>query len=496
MITNVQCMRRGSFIAVLLMSLSLSLSSIAGGQSTGVTDSWLQLSGIEFSDNGDLVSWRVDDLNGDSAELIEPQQSLLTLRAFQADRDISGQIRWRRLPKKPGSLGRFVGNNADFSLEIHRRYVVGLHPGTIVHEVQMKSKSDKAHLLLRMQTNLTRHAANDRSLGDVFYDNVLMFASSDNLNGPFEPVRQQRQANAAALVARHVAVVVNTLTDDGDRQTVNPETGLSMSVKKDQLVSGHRLMFGAVELREEELRKGRFHVFLYADMLSPLRYLARTIERVLQYLTTVVGNPGTAMVLFAVLVRLMLMPLSFWSIRQQRRFASIQKQMKPEITHIEENLDGPEKNENILQTYKAYGISPFSGLKGSISLFIQIPILIAVFAVTTESALFHNVPFLWLSDLSLPDRILFLPFSIPGLGAYINLLPIILGVISVLAAFVQSRSGDGGASASPRAGLILASIFVVFFYSCAAALVLYWIVANVSQIFEHQYVIRAEHGTN
>jgi YidC/Oxa1 family membrane protein insertase len=491
MITKIQGLRRGSFIAVFLFSLS----SIAGGQSTGVADSWLPLSGIEFADNGDLVSWRVDNLNAGSAELIEPQGSLLTLRAFQADKDISDQIRWRRLPDESGFLSRFVGNNADLSLEIHRQYVAGVSPGTIVHEVQMKSKIDEPHLLLRMPTNLTRHAANDRSLGDVFYDYVRIFASSENSTGTFEPVREQRQANSAALVARHVAVVVSPLTDDGDGLTVNPETGLAISLKQDQLVSGHRLMLGALELNGAELGNSQFHVFLYSDMLSPLRYLARIIERVLQYLTTAIGNPGIAMVFCAVLIRLILMPLSFWSIRQQRQFSSIQKQMKPEITHIEENFEGPEKNEKILQTYKAYGISPFSGLKGSIALFIQIPILIAVFAVTTESALFHNAPFLWMSDLSLPDQIVSLPFSTPGLGAYINLLPIVLGAISVLAAFVQSRTGDGGASASPRSGLILAVIFVVFFYSCAAALVLYWIVANVSQIFENQYVIRSKHGT-
>ena len=120
---------------------------------------------------------------------------------------------------------------------------------------------------------------------------------------------------------------------------------------------------------------------------------------------------------------------------------------------------------------------------------VLLPILIALFGVTTESTLFRDVPFLWASDLSLPDRALALSFSIPGLGSYLNMLPILLGIISVFAALIQSRSSGG---TSPRSGLLLALAFVVFFYSFAAALVLYWMVVNVSQIFEGLYVTRVQ----
>jgi YidC/Oxa1 family membrane protein insertase len=162
--------------------------------------------------------------------------------------------------------------------------------------------------------------------------------------------------------------------------------------------------------------------------------------------------------------------------------------MKPKIAQINDTLKGAEKSEQILQTYKEFGISPFSGLKGSIGLFVQLPILIALFAVTTESALFREAPFLWITDLSLPDRTLEWPLTIPILGSYLNLLPILLGVICTIAALVQAHSA--GTGTSPRSGLILALAFVIFFYPCAAALVLYWMVVNVSQIFEGLYVTR------
>jgi len=123
-------------------------------------------------------------------------------------------------------------------------------------------------------------------------------------------------------------------------------------------------------------------------------------------------------------------------------------------------------------------------------LFVQLPILIALFAVTAESALFRDAPLFWVSDLSLPDRAFALSFSIPGLGNHVNLLPILLGVISVIAALIHARITDFSGGGSPRSGLVLALVFVAFFYSCAAILVLYWMVVIVSQVVEGLYVAR------
>ena len=99
---------------------------------------------------------------------------------------------------------------------------------------------------------------------------------------------------------------------------------------------------------------------------------------------------GAAVIVFALLLRALLLPLGLWSIRQQRQFADIQQRMKPRLQEINKTLKGAEKSEAVFQTYKDYGISPFSGLKGSIGLFVQLPILIALFAVTTESAMFRD----------------------------------------------------------------------------------------------------------
>ena len=153
--------------------------------------------------------------------------------------------------------------------------------------------------------------------------------------------------------------------------------------------------------------------------------------------------------------------------------------MAPEILSIKANLNGAEQSEAILALYKRYRVSPFSGLKGSASLAVQIPILITIFGLTTESAIFREAAFLWMDDLSLPDALFSLPFVIRGLGGGLNALPLLLGIVSVPASYRLRLLNPVGSSSVRWTALRLSLVIVVLFYSFAAALVVYWITVNV-----------------
>lgn len=483
--------RRRNLIAALIVFL---WSAIAGGQPETVEGTWLELAGIDAFDNGDLISWRVNGLDTGGSDLVESGASLLALKLTVAERDVSDRIAWRRAPPGPGMLAEFIGIDYALGLEIHRRYYTSVNVGAIVHEVEFSlpdnPSADQIRIQLWLQPKMVKHAPNDGSLGEVFYGYTRIFAAAAP-DVAFEPVRDQSKAVAAALVVRHAAVVLTTDPLGNAELMVDPEFGAVLTFDASASAFPHRQLLGAMKLGVSTVDNTIYCNFMYSDTWTPLRGLARLIERSIQALTVAVGSPGLAVILFAILLRAMLMPLGLWSIRQQRHFAEIQRQMKPTIAHISKTLKGATKSERILATYKEYGVSPFSGLKGSIGLFIQLPILIALFAVTTESILFRDASFLWASDISLPDRAFAMPFSIPGLGGFVNLLPILLGVICVAAALIQARSAVSRVASSPRSGLFLALAFVVFFYSCAAALVLYWMVVNLSQILEGIYVTRS-----
>ena len=73
---------------------------------------------------------------------------------------------------------------------------------------------------------------------------------------------------------------------------------------------------------------------------------------------------------------------------------------------------------------------------GCLPIMLQMPLLFALFNIFRSTIEFRNAPFmLWITDLSKPDIIFHLPFSLPLYGAHVTVLPIIMGVTT----FFQSR---------------------------------------------------------
>ena len=194
------------------------------------------------------------------------------------------------------------------------------------------------------------------------------------------------------------------------------------------------------------------------------------------------------LLLLALAIRFVTYPVSLWAARKQHEYSIVAEKINPLISDIRDKYKGAEQSERILAVYSENNISPFSGLKGSIGLFVQIPFLLAVFNVTTSSSIFAAESFLWIADLSQADRAFLLPFYIPFLGDSINALPLILGVVNI--AFADTTSGT---SMSARWTPILISLLIVLvFYSFCAAVVLYWLTVNVLQIAERQVQTRFE----
>jgi len=174
--------------------------------------------------------------------------------------------------------------------------------------------------------------------------------------------------------------------------------------------------------------------------------------------------------------------------RQHKEYKERFARAKPQIDKAKADLRGAEQSERILAVYKENKISPFSGLKGSVGLLVQIPFLLAVFNVTTRSSIFACQEFLWIADLANPDAAFALPLVLPILGGYINALPLVLGVTNVLSA-IRDRDTVAAAKVVPIA---ISLLIVTVFYSFSAALVLYWLTVNLLQSVEKALMQKLE----
>ncbi|MCZ6888594.1 MAG: YidC/Oxa1 family membrane protein insertase, partial [Gammaproteobacteria bacterium] len=236
---------------------------------------------------------------------------------------------------------------------------------------------------------------------------------------------------------------------------------------------------------EAQLRGPSFSDARYFSLLPPLRALTEFIERYLVFLAGVLSSHGLAIIVFALCVRVVTFPVNRWAAQRQRRFTDASERMDPLIKAVKHSLKGAAQSERILAIYKQHGVNPFSGLAGSVGLFVQIPVLMCVFNVMAESTAFSGVGFLAVEDLAQPDRAVALGFGIPMLGAYLNLLPLILGGCLWLSGRFAGFDGQ-----STRAGMALSLAMVLFFFSFASGLVLYWIIVTLSRVPEQSIYAR------
>ena len=105
-----------------------------------------------------------------------------------------------------------------------------------------------------------------------------------------------------------------------------------------------------------------------------ISFFANLFGYVLNFLYELIGNYGLAIILFSILVKIAMLPIS---ISQQKTMKSSQK-INDEMKQIQfKYKNDPEKlNQEVMALYKREKISPFSGCFGAI---IQIILLFAVF---------------------------------------------------------------------------------------------------------------------
>jgi YidC/Oxa1 family membrane protein insertase len=131
-----------------------------------------------------------------------------------------------------------------------------------------------------------------------------------------------------------------------------------------------------------------------------------------QFLHLFIPNYGWVIIVFSLIIKIALHPLTRTSMKSMKRMQAL----TPLMNEIREKYkDDPNKqNQQIMNLYKEYGINPAAGC---LPLLLQMPILFALYAVFRSSIELRQSAFMfWIHDLSTPDTILHLPFTIPFFG--------------------------------------------------------------------------------
>ena len=103
--------------------------------------------------------------------------------------------------------------------------------------------------------------------------------------------------------------------------------------------------------------------------------MVRPIVNILFVIFNLVHDFGLAIIIFTVIVKLLMWPLT----KRQLNQTKLMRKLQPELTQIKKNCKGNKQLESLqtMDLYKRYNVKPFASI---LTLFIQLPIFIAIFS--------------------------------------------------------------------------------------------------------------------
>jgi YidC/Oxa1 family membrane protein insertase len=196
-----------------------------------------------------------------------------------------------------------------------------------------------------------------------------------------------------------------------------------------------------------------------------------------------VPNYGLVIILLSALTKVLFWPLTQKSFKSMRDMQKLQ----PKLADLKEKYkdDAQRLNKAMMELYRERGVNP---LGGCLPMLLQMPVFISLFNVLSKTIELRRAGFVWwIKDLSAPDVVARLPFSLPFIGNAVSVLPILMGI----AMFLQQKMTTTDPKQAAMTYL-LPIVFTIMFFRFPSGLVLYWLVNNVLTI-GHQYLMaRAE----
>lgn len=204
------------------------------------------------------------------------------------------------------------------------------------------------------------------------------------------------------------------------------------------------------------------------------------LSQLIQYLynlTAAIGIPnyGLAIILFTIVIKLLLFPLTSMQIRSMR----VMQELQPQLQEIQKKYkNDPQKSQQaMMELYQKHKVNPFSGC---LPLLAQMPILYALFSALRNFFSPENHPayvnmehasFLWIPNLGQPDLY-------------------ILPILAVIFTFLQQKlSSPTGVDQTQKTMLYVMPLFMGWISrSFPAGLAIYWIMYSIISGLEQLFL--------
>jgi YidC/Oxa1 family membrane protein insertase len=210
-----------------------------------------------------------------------------------------------------------------------------------------------------------------------------------------------------------------------------------------------------------------------------LRWLSNAIAWLLKFLHSFIPNYGIVIIIFSILLKIILNPLTHKSMDASMKMQRIQPQVQ-EIQNKYKN-DPKTMQLELSKLYKEAGASPMSGC---LPLLLQMPIFIALYNVLRYTMDMRNASFLGWLNLSEPDTYLILPILMAGFMVLQSLM-----TKPSQAQIDQMDEKQKAMQQSTKMMTWLMPIMMFFiFKGLPSGLVLYYTVFNILSVAQQYYL--------
>ncbi len=197
-------------------------------------------------------------------------------------------------------------------------------------------------------------------------------------------------------------------------------------------------------------------------------------------LHTVIPNYGVVLILFSIIIKIIVYPLTHKSYDSMKKMQALQ----PKLNDLKEKYknDPQRLNQETMKMYKQEKVNP---LGGCLPMLLQMPLLWGLFIVFRTTIELRGEGFIWwIKDLANPDTIATLPFTIPMYGDSVNILPLFMGATMLI------QQKQTVTDPKQKAMVYFMPLFLtLLFNSFPSGLNLYYALFNLLSIIQQKYLV-------
>jgi len=244
---------------------------------------------------------------------------------------------------------------------------------------------------------------------------------------------------------------------------------------------------------------------LAQDVYKPLKavvtypnapdFVADILLWIYDFWRSLFGSAGLAVILMTICVRGAMMPLSVRNQLSMRRYGRKVAKLKPKVKQLQQRYaNNPKKlREEQMKLYREHGVGFPSGC---LMMLVQIPIFFSLFSSLRVEYSIRGAHFLWIKDLSGPDKLIDFGTRLIDLGPMfyvesLNILPLVMVVLSIMHTRNMPKPADEQQAQQMKMMKWLPIIFAVILYNYTAALAMYMVLSSAVAIIESK-IVRAK----